>query len=107
MKFIHKQFCKNTFILQKYENNILFEHLPRIRKSLRLLICNDEGILHMYSLDQEEGGDCSLIKQFYLVETKSVIDQSQILETTEQLVKQGLLNYLYIFSEILILKGKS
>merc|ERR1711872_800241 len=59
-----------------------------IRKSLRLLICNDEGILHMYSLDQEEGGDCSLIKQFHLVETKSVIDQSQILETTEQLVKQ-------------------
>jgi len=62
--------------------------LAVIRKSLRLLICNDEGILHMYSLDQEEGGDCSLIKQFYLVETKSVIDQSQILETTESLVKQ-------------------
>merc|ERR1719348_848700 len=62
--------------------------LAVIRKSLRLLICNDEGILHMYSLDQEEGGDCSLIKQFHLVETKSVIDQSQILETTEQLVNQ-------------------
>ena len=62
----------------------------RIRKSLRLLICNDEGILHMYSLDQEDGGDCSLIKQFKLVETKTVIDQSQILETTETLVKQGI-----------------
>jgi len=62
--------------------------LAVIRKSLRLLVCNDEGVLHMYSLDQEDGGDCSLIKQFMLVENKTVIDQSQILETTETLVKQ-------------------
>jgi len=62
--------------------------LAMIRKSLRLLICNEEGFLHMYSFDQEEGGDCSLIKQFKLVENPTVLDQNELLETTEKPAKQ-------------------
>eukprot|EP00090_Calanus_glacialis_P045324 TRINITY_DN8342_c0_g1_i1.p1 TRINITY_DN8342_c0_g1~~TRINITY_DN8342_c0_g1_i1.p1 ORF type:complete len:459 (+),score=81.73 TRINITY_DN8342_c0_g1_i1:169-1545(+) len=62
--------------------------LAMIRKSLRLLICNDEGFLHMYSLDQDEGGDCSLIKQFKLVESPTIVDQNEFLETTETPEKQ-------------------
>merc|ERR1712106_1094607 len=62
--------------------------LAMIRKSLRLLICNDEGFLHMYSLDQDEGGDSSLIKQFQLVESQTVVDQNEFLETTDTPVKQ-------------------
>jgi len=50
--------------------------LALIRKSLRLLVCNEEGFLHIYNLDQDEGGDCSLIKQFKLIENPSLVDQS-------------------------------
>jgi len=42
--------------------------LAIIRRSLRLLVCSSEGFLHLYSLDQTEGGDCSLIRQFQLEE---------------------------------------
>jgi len=42
--------------------------LAIIRRSLRLLVCSSEGFLHLYSLDQAEGGDCSLIRQFQLEE---------------------------------------
>jgi len=42
--------------------------LAVIRRSLRLLVCSSEGFLHLYSLDQAEGGDCSLIRQFLLAE---------------------------------------
>jgi len=42
--------------------------LAIIRRSLRLLVCSSEGFLHLYSLDQAEGGDCSLIRQFLLAE---------------------------------------
>merc|ERR1712130_105424 len=42
--------------------------LAVIRRSLRLLVCSSEGFLHLYSLDQAEGGDCSLIRQFPLAE---------------------------------------
>merc|ERR1712110_1034600 len=41
--------------------------LAMIRKSLRLLFASNEGVLYIYNLDTEEGGDCSLIKQFLLV----------------------------------------
>jgi len=58
--------------------------LALIRKSLRLLICNEEGFLHIYNLDQEEGGDCSLIKQFKFIENLPLVDQSQVLETEEK-----------------------
>lgn len=42
--------------------------LAMIRRSLRLLVCSSDGYLHLYSLDQAEGGDCSLIRQFLLGE---------------------------------------
>jgi len=42
--------------------------LAIIRRSLRLLVCSSEGFLHLYNLDQTEGGDCSLIRQFLLAE---------------------------------------
>ena len=44
----------------------------RIRKSLRLVVCDGTGCLGLYSLDQEEGGDCSLIRQFLLASDSSV-----------------------------------
>jgi len=40
--------------------------LAMIRRSLRLVVCNVEGQLQLYSLDQEDGGDCSLIRQFLM-----------------------------------------
>ena len=43
----------------------------------------------MYSFDQDEGGDCSLIKQFKLVESPTVLDQNDFLETSEEPKKQG------------------
>jgi autophagy-related protein 18 len=36
----------------------------RIRNTLRLLIASSDGYLYLYALNLEEGGDCSLIKQF-------------------------------------------
>eukprot|EP00092_Neocalanus_flemingeri_P102330 GFUD01130890.1.p1 GENE.GFUD01130890.1~~GFUD01130890.1.p1 ORF type:complete len:480 (+),score=94.25 GFUD01130890.1:107-1546(+) len=67
--------------------------LAMIRKSLRLLICNEEGFLLMYSLDTEEGGDCSLIKQFKLVESPTVLLQNEIVETSDAPTNQG--NYFF------------
>eukprot|EP00092_Neocalanus_flemingeri_P001120 GFUD01001193.1.p1 GENE.GFUD01001193.1~~GFUD01001193.1.p1 ORF type:complete len:480 (+),score=82.30 GFUD01001193.1:248-1687(+) len=67
--------------------------LAMIRKSLRLLICNEEGFLLMYSLDTEEGGDCSLIKQFKLVESPTVLHQNEIVETSDAPTNQG--NYFF------------
>lgn len=43
--------------------------LAVIRKSLRLVVCDATGWVGLYSLDQEEGGDCSLIRQFLLVDS--------------------------------------
>jgi len=40
--------------------------LSVIRKCLRLVVCDGTGRLGLYSLDQGEGGDCSLIKEFSL-----------------------------------------
>jgi len=45
--------------------------LAVIRKSLRLVVCDGTGCLGLYSLDQEEGGDCSLIRQFLLASDSS------------------------------------
>ena len=42
--------------------------ISRIRKSLRLVVCDGSGCLGLYSFDQQEGGDCSLIRQFFLVD---------------------------------------
>ena len=46
--------------------------LAVIRKCLRLVVCDGAGRLGLYSLDQDEGGDCSLIKQFALTNTDTV-----------------------------------
>jgi len=43
--------------------------LAVIRKSLRLVVCDATGWVGLYSLDQEEGGDCSLIRQFLLIDS--------------------------------------
>ena len=43
--------------------------LCSIRKSLRLVVCDATGWVGLYSLDQEEGGDCSLIRQFLLIDS--------------------------------------
>jgi len=40
--------------------------LAMIRRSLRLVVCSVEGTLQLYSFDQDEGGDCSLIREFIL-----------------------------------------
>jgi len=40
--------------------------LAVIRKSLRLVVCDGSGCLGLYSFDQQEGGDCSLIRRFFL-----------------------------------------
>jgi len=42
--------------------------LATIRKQLRLVVCDESGWLGVYSLDLTEGGDCSLIRQFSLVQ---------------------------------------
>ena len=36
------------------------------------MVCDGTGCLGLYSLDQEEGGDCSLIRQFLLASDSSV-----------------------------------
>merc|ERR1711874_542377 len=56
--------------------------LAVIRRSLRLLVCSSEGFLHLYSLDQNEGGDCSLIRQFPLAE--EVVAPGSISEEVEE-----------------------
>merc|ERR1719412_2057147 len=56
--------------------------LAVIRRSLRLLVCSSEGFLHLYSLDQAEGGDCSLIRQFPLAE--EVVVPGPIAEEVEE-----------------------
>jgi len=43
--------------------------LAVIRKSLRLVVCDATGWVGLYGLDQEEGGDCSLIRQFLLIDS--------------------------------------
>ena len=48
---------------------IVFIYLGSIRKSLRLVVCDATGWVGLYSLDQEEGGDCSLIRQFLLIDS--------------------------------------
>jgi len=40
--------------------------LAMIKKMLRLLLASEDGYLYVYSLDVNEGGDCSLIRQFHL-----------------------------------------
>ena len=40
----------------------------RIRKTLRLLLASSDGILYMYAVNLDEGGDCSLIKQFQVAQ---------------------------------------
>merc|ERR1711974_128075 len=61
--------------------------LAVIRRSLRLLVCSSEGFLHLYSLDQTEGGDCSLIRQFPLAE-EVVVPGSVGEEVEEEQVKK-------------------
>merc|ERR1712181_150806 len=56
--------------------------LAVIRRSLRLLVCSSEGFLHLYSLDQAEGGDCSLIRQFPLAE--EVVVPGSVAEEKEE-----------------------
>lgn len=40
---------------------------PRIQKQMRLLVASQDGYLYVYSLDMNEGGDCTLLKQHRLV----------------------------------------
>ena len=37
------------------------------------MVCDSTGCLGLYSFDQDEGGDCSLIKQFYLVDNEHTL----------------------------------
>jgi len=57
--------------------------LAVIRKCLRLVVCDGTGCLGLYSLDLEEGGDCSLIKQFSLANTDS--DTDSLSDSLQQL----------------------
>jgi len=54
--------------------------LAVIKKSLRLVVCDGSGCLGLYSFDQQEGGDCSLIRQFFLV-TDGDRDSGHVSET--------------------------
>ena len=48
-------------------NYTFYFTLPhRIKKTLRLLLASEDGFLYVYGLDLNDGGDCSLIKQFRL-----------------------------------------
>jgi len=42
--------------------------LVSIRSSMRLLLASQDGYLYIYNLDQEDGGDCSLLQQFQLAD---------------------------------------
>ena len=64
----------------------VFIYLGSIRKSLRLVVCDATGWVGLYSLDQEEGGDCSLIRQFLLIDSDTG-DQEDI--ETEQGTDSG------------------
>lgn len=39
----------------------------RIQKVLRLLVASADGTLYVYNLDTNEGGDCTLLKQYRFV----------------------------------------
>ena len=41
---------------------------------MRLVVCDGTGCLGLYSFDQEEGGDCSLIRQFFLIDEDTCQD---------------------------------
>jgi len=69
-------------------------HLPRtgtrticslavIRKSLRLVVCDGTGCLGLYSFDQEDGGDCSLIRQFFLVDEDACQDLGPVSDASD------------------------
>lgn len=62
--------------------------LAVIRKSLRLLFASNEGVLYIYNLDIEEGGDCSLIKQFILAgeqeDASELPESDQVQEKTDE-----------------------
>jgi len=57
--------------------------LAVIRKCLRLVVCDGTGCLGLYSLDLEDGGDCSLIKQFSLANTEA--DTDSLSDSLQQL----------------------
>ena len=44
------------------------------------MVCDSTGCLGLYSFDQDEGGDCSLIKQFYLVDNKHTLAHNNDLD---------------------------
>jgi len=69
--------------------------LAMIRKSLRLLFASNEGVLYIYNLDTEEGGDCSLIKQFLLVSqpTMSELPEADQRPTTQRSSEEPDLSY--------------
>ncbi|XP_023321817.1 WD repeat domain phosphoinositide-interacting protein 2 [Eurytemora carolleeae] len=47
--------------------------LVSIRNSVRLLLASQDGRLYIYNLDHKEGGDCSLIQQFQLIDQDNQI----------------------------------
>ena len=42
---------------------------------MRLVVCDSSGCFGIYGFDQDDGGDCSLIKQFFLVEADHDIQE--------------------------------
>merc|ERR1712106_505120 len=59
--------------------------LTMIKRSLRLVVCNTEGQLQLYGLDQEEGGYCSLIRQFLLAGTPSGVTLEPLPQEEEEM----------------------
>lgn len=51
----------------------LFVFSVRIQKVLRLLVASADGTLYVYNLDTNEGGDCTLLKQYRFVPVSLIL----------------------------------
>jgi len=54
-------------LLLSYFWQLCFLVFFRIQKVLRLLVASADGTLYVYNLDSNEGGDCTLLKQYRFV----------------------------------------
>ena len=67
-------------LFHTWANLIIFSSFyQRIKKTLRLLLTSDDGYLYIYGMDIQEGGDCHLIRQFYLTNaTEAGITEAEL-----------------------------
>jgi hypothetical protein len=59
--------CLHIGIIIELFLTALFPCFFRIQKVLRLLVASADGTLYVYNLDTNEGGDCTLLKQYRFV----------------------------------------